>query len=148
LPATRPGKGRRLVYERSPARETFDGEFLYLPARWNSRSGCTRSVARIGEHEKADTWIWTYEDVTAQRAAEEALRQSHLELEQRVGERTRELSQQLHFMRQLIEAIPGPVFYKIVRRALSRLQSGVSRTDRQTAQRSDRRHCPTTSRRT
>jgi PAS domain-containing protein len=59
-----------------------------------------------------ETWIWTFEDVTAQRAAEQALRQSHLELEQRVAERTLELSQQLHFMRQLIEAIPGPVFYK------------------------------------
>jgi hypothetical protein len=48
-----------------------------------------------------------------------ALRQSHLELEQRVGERTRELSQQLHFMRQLIEAIPGPVFYKSVKGVIS-----------------------------
>jgi PAS domain-containing protein len=65
---------------------------------------------------KDETWIWTFEDVTAHRAAEQALRQSHLELEQRVAERTLELSQQLHFMRQLIEAIPGPVFYKNRRR--------------------------------
>ncbi|WP_300453892.1 PAS domain S-box protein [Accumulibacter sp.] len=56
--------------------------------------------------------VWLFEDVTARRAAEEALRQSHLQLEQRVAERTLELSQQLHFLRQLIEAIPGPVFYK------------------------------------
>jgi diguanylate cyclase (GGDEF)-like protein/PAS domain S-box-containing protein len=34
------------------------------------------------------------------------------ELEKRVAERTAELSQQLHFVKQLIEAIPGPFFYK------------------------------------
>ena len=37
---------------------------------------------------------------------------AHSELEERVTERTAELSQQLHFLRQLIDAIPGPVFYK------------------------------------
>jgi len=104
-------EGGRLVYEHHPGRETFAGEFVFC--RRDGQPIRVRAIGRtIGEHEKADTWIWTYEDVTAQRAAEERLRQSHLELEHRVGERTRELSQQLHFMRQLIEAIPGPVFYK------------------------------------
>ena len=57
-------------------------------------------------------WIWTMQDVSRRREAEEALRRSHGDLEQRVAERTAEVSQQLHFMEQLIEAIPGPVFYK------------------------------------
>ncbi len=57
-------------------------------------------------------WIWIMQDVTRRRQAEEALRQSYSEMEQRVATRTTEVSQQLHFMEQLIEAIPGPVFYK------------------------------------
>ncbi len=40
------------------------------------------------------------------------MRQSHNELEQRIAERTAELAIQLNFLEQLIEAIPGPVFYK------------------------------------
>jgi diguanylate cyclase (GGDEF)-like protein/PAS domain S-box-containing protein len=42
----------------------------------------------------------------------EALQEAHDGLEKRVAERTVELSQQLHFLQQLIEAIPGPVYYK------------------------------------
>ena len=42
----------------------------------------------------------------------EALHRSYDELEERVAERTAKISQQLNFVKQLIEAIPGPVFYK------------------------------------
>ena len=63
--------------------------------------------------------IETLQDITLRRRAEDllnertqALSAAHAELERRVAERTRELSQQLHFLQQLIEAIPGPVYYK------------------------------------
>jgi PAS domain S-box-containing protein len=42
----------------------------------------------------------------------EELQKAYSKLEERVVERTAELSQQVHFMQQLIEAIPGPVYYK------------------------------------
>ncbi|MBE2260072.1 MAG: PAS domain S-box protein [Candidatus Accumulibacter sp.] len=101
----------RQIYDQGTASGTFDGEFLYR--RRDGAPIWARVVGRtIGESDGRQTWIWTYDDVSAQRAAELALRQSHLELERRVAERTLELSTQLHFMQQLVEAIPGPVFYK------------------------------------
>ena len=42
----------------------------------------------------------------------EALQKAYAEMENRVAERTAELSLQLSFQQHLIEAIPGPVFYK------------------------------------
>ncbi len=45
-------------------------------------------------------------------ARTEALLKSYTLVEERINERTAELSQQLHFQQQLIEAIPGPVYYK------------------------------------
>ncbi len=89
---------------------TFDGELMHC--RNDGTPIWVHLIGRtIGEKEGGDTWIWTYEDVTAHRTAQQALRESHVELERRVAERTLEIAQQLHFMRQLIEAIPGPVFY-------------------------------------
>ena len=99
------------LYGQGAALGAFEGEVLFC-----RRDGSPIWVHVIGrpieEQDEGQTWIWTHEDVTAHRAAQDALRQSHLELEQRVAERTHELSQQLDFMHQLVEAIPGPVFYK------------------------------------
>jgi diguanylate cyclase (GGDEF)-like protein/PAS domain S-box-containing protein len=101
----------REIYRNGPATDTFDGEFLYR--RRDGTSIWVHVIGRtIGDHLEEQTWIWTCEDVTAHRAAEQALQQTQLDLEGRVAERTLALSQQLHFMRQLVEAIPGPVFYK------------------------------------
>ena len=63
---------------------------------------------RAGDHED---WIWTHQDVTRAHDAEEALLVSHNQLEQRIAERTDELRDQLLFLNQLIEAIPGPMYY-------------------------------------
>jgi diguanylate cyclase (GGDEF)-like protein/PAS domain S-box-containing protein len=73
---------------------------------------CRVSGSMLNPAHPDEGYVWLYEDITAHRAAEAALKQSHHELEKRVSERTTALSQQLHFMQQLIEAIPGPVFYK------------------------------------
>jgi diguanylate cyclase (GGDEF)-like protein/PAS domain S-box-containing protein len=63
--------------------------------------------------------IETLQDVTEWHHAQallgkqtKALQLAYSEMEGRVVERTAQLSQQLGFLQQLIEAIPGPVFYK------------------------------------
>jgi diguanylate cyclase (GGDEF)-like protein/PAS domain S-box-containing protein len=60
----------------------------------------------------------TVQDITERRREQqlleertEALQKAYSDMEQRVVERTAELSRQLGFLKQLIEAIPGPVFY-------------------------------------
>jgi diguanylate cyclase (GGDEF)-like protein/PAS domain S-box-containing protein len=69
-------------------------------------------IGYVSPDEPAHGTIWILEDRTASKRADEVLRRSHSELEERVAERTTEISQQLHFLQQLIEAIPGPVYYK------------------------------------
>jgi diguanylate cyclase (GGDEF)-like protein/PAS domain S-box-containing protein len=76
-------------------------------ALWVNLIGYVSNLNKIDQ----DT-IWLLEDRTAFKQADEVLRRSNEELEERIAERTSELSQQLHFVKQLIEAIPGPVFYK------------------------------------
>jgi diguanylate cyclase (GGDEF)-like protein/PAS domain S-box-containing protein len=63
--------------------------------------------------------IETLQDITERRRDQQllqdrtqALQKAYENMEERVQERTAALSQQLHFQQQLIEAIPGPVFYK------------------------------------
>ena len=88
----------------------FDGELRYR--KQDGTPIWARVVGRPTQGNEGQVWTWTMEDVTRHHQAEEALRQSYAEMEQRVAERTAELTQQLSFMEQLIEAIPGPVFYK------------------------------------
>jgi diguanylate cyclase (GGDEF)-like protein/PAS domain S-box-containing protein len=63
--------------------------------------------------------VETIQDVTERRHVQhlleqrtESLQEAYADMEARVDLRTAELSQQLGFLQQLIEAIPGPVFYK------------------------------------
>ena len=92
--------------------ETFHSE-LYL-RRLDGTDVWVNLIGYVGNLQEtgSGTVVWLVEDRTAAKAADEALRQSRDELEARVSERTAQLSQQLHFQRQLIEAIPSPVFYK------------------------------------
>ena len=89
----------------------FQGELQYRRA-----DGATLWARVLGKNvdptDPGSGFVWIIEDISARKAAELALAASHRELESRVESRTAELRSQLHFMRQLIEAIPGPVFYK------------------------------------
>lgn len=51
-------------------------------------------------------------DVTARKAAEDALRQAHAELEVRVQERTRTLAETQGFLRQVLDYSPNLIFIK------------------------------------
>ena len=90
--------------------DTFSGEICYQQPDGNPI--CVNARGRLVEQDGEQIWIWTHQDVTRRYRAEEALRASNAELERRVAERTAELSDQLRFMQQLIETIPGPIFYK------------------------------------
>jgi len=85
---------------------------MYLRCQDGSDRWFNSIVYVTNPEQPAEGTVWILEDRTAFKLADEALRRSHDELEQRVNERTAELSNQLHFLQQLIEAIPGPVFYK------------------------------------
>ena len=98
------------IYSEKQDQDRFSGEIRYR--RQDGTPIWVNASGRLVEQDGEQIWIWTYEDNTARHLAEEALRLSHTVLEQRVAERTAELSQQLHFLQQLIEAIPGPIFYK------------------------------------
>jgi len=101
--------GRR-VYSETKNGDYFSGEISYR--RPDGERICVNARGRLVDRDGEQIWIWTHQDVTRRHRAEEALRQSNLALEQRVSERTAELSQQLNFLQQLIETIPGPIFYK------------------------------------
>jgi hypothetical protein len=88
----------------------FDGELRYR--KQDGTPLWARVVGRPTQGSEGQVWTWTMEDVTPRHQAEEELRRSYVEMERRVADRTAELRQQLSFMEQLIEAIPGPVFYK------------------------------------
>jgi len=51
-------------------------------------------------------------DITDRVAAEEKLQRMNEDLEERVRERTESLDHQVHFLQQLIDTIPSPVYYK------------------------------------
>ncbi|WP_300341631.1 PAS domain S-box protein [Accumulibacter sp.] len=99
------------VYSAIAASGRFIGEIEYRKAD-GTTIWCQVTGSLLDPENADEGHVWLFEDITARRAAEQALRESHLELERRVAERTLELSRQLHFMQQLVEAIPGPVFYK------------------------------------
>jgi diguanylate cyclase (GGDEF)-like protein/PAS domain S-box-containing protein len=101
--------GRR-VYSETKNGSLFSGEIRYR--RTDGQQICVNARGRVVEQNGEQIWIWTHEDVTRRYRAEEALRKSNADLEQRIAERTSELSHQLHFQQQLIETIPGPIFYK------------------------------------
>ena len=84
--------GRWLYFTAAPLRDT-DGKL----------SGALETIQDITERRR---------DQQLLEERSEALQQAYSEMEVRVAERTAELSQQLGFVQQLIEAIPGPVYYK------------------------------------
>jgi diguanylate cyclase (GGDEF)-like protein/PAS domain S-box-containing protein len=101
---------RRQMQDVTREGQGFTGEICYQKQDGTPIWALVRGVPR--QEGDGQVWVWTMQDVTRRHQAEEALRRSYSELEQRVAERTAEVSRQLNFMEQLIEAIPGPVFYK------------------------------------
>jgi diguanylate cyclase (GGDEF)-like protein/PAS domain S-box-containing protein len=118
------GKSSRLLFDSDEEWEdtgrrvdgaTINGDYFSGEIRYKRADGqqiFVNARGRVVEQNGEKIWVWTHQDVSRRYRAEEALRRSNAELEQRVSDRTDELSQQLHFLQQLIETIPGPIFYK------------------------------------
>jgi diguanylate cyclase (GGDEF)-like protein/PAS domain S-box-containing protein len=98
------------VYAAIAAGGRFQGEAEYMRAD-GSTVWCQILGSMVDPAAPEQGFVWIYEDITSRKAAEAAVAESRRALEQRVVERTAELSAQLLFLEQLIEAIPGPVFY-------------------------------------
>ena len=83
-------EGSRRAYEGTAPGDTHEAELRFKRADGSSflcRTAGRRIEAESGEQE----WIWSFEDVTVEHAAREALARSHDELERLVNERTAEL---------------------------------------------------------
>jgi PAS domain S-box-containing protein len=79
------------------------GEFRWLQ---------TTKIARRNGSGKVIGLLGISRDITEQKRAEEALRQSRDELEQRIAERTAQLSQERLLLRTLIDNLPDGVYAK------------------------------------
>ncbi|MCE1238620.1 MAG: EAL domain-containing protein [Azonexaceae bacterium] len=86
------GRGRWLYFTAAPLIGD-DGTLI----------GAIETIQDISDRKRAQNLL---EQQTA------ALQQANSEMERRIEERTAQLSEQLDLMKQLFEAIPGPVFYK------------------------------------
>ena len=99
------------VYQGMADHQRFQGEIEYRRA--NGTPLWARVLGNVVDPENPESgFVWIIEDASARKKAEDALLESHRQLETRVEQRTAEIKSQLHFLQQLIEAIPGPVFYK------------------------------------
>jgi diguanylate cyclase (GGDEF)-like protein/PAS domain S-box-containing protein len=109
------------VYEQNQTPGFCDAVFEYA-RRDGTPIWCRATGRALADDPSGESWVWIHQDVSAQFRAEAALRRAQEELEARVAQRTealaatnRALEDQLHFLQQLIEAIPGPMYYKDVR---------------------------------
>jgi diguanylate cyclase (GGDEF)-like protein/PAS domain S-box-containing protein len=82
--------GRRSA--NTPPGGTFDGETRFV-RRDGTEFICRARGRRIDAGEEKQEWIWSYEDVTAEREADSRVQQALGELERAVAERTAELQQ-------------------------------------------------------
>ncbi len=94
---------------------TTEGKPYDLQVRYRHKNGSTvwvicRGVAIKDDSGKFVRMVGTHVDITAQKEAEEALQKLNDELEQRIAERTKALSESEARFRQLAESLPQMVW--------------------------------------
>jgi PAS domain S-box-containing protein len=66
-------------------------------------------TTKLFQHEKSDAILGIITDITKRKRAEEALKNTHDELERKVRERTHELSQAVEKMRSILDSSPDSI---------------------------------------
>ncbi len=91
--------------------ERLDLARAFLPHRMERRrpNGCIIEIQ--GNPVPGGGFVTIYKDVTEQRLAQQALKQSHAELERRVAERTEALRQSEQWTRLVADAVPALIGY-------------------------------------
>ncbi len=101
-----PGSSREAVIEGMRKEKYYKGEAIYRHNDGSDVYASVHSTFATGSDSTLRGFISTFRDITGQKQAEEALRQARDYLEEKVAERTKELSLERQRLLDVLETLP------------------------------------------